>query len=464
MNRYKELWRAIIESIAGTEQDFTSGSLKRAILLLSIPMVLEMLMESIFAVVDILFVSRLGADAVAIVGITESMMTIIYALSMGLGVGATAMISRRIGEKNYSDASVAAIQAILAGLFISIVLSIVGLNYSRQLLKLMGASESAIASGWKYTAWMISGNAVIVLLFINNAIFRSAGDAAISMRVLWIANLLNIGLDPCFIYGLGPFPKLGVEGAAVATNIGRGIAVLFQFYFLFNGKHRIKLNLRSMIPDFLLMHKLIKLSMGGIAQNIIATTSWVVLVKILATFGSSVVAGYTIALRIVIFALLPSWGVSNATATLVGQNLGAKLPARAEQAVWITGKINMILMGVIGIILIIFPGFFMRLFISDISVIEFGSVALYIISFGFVFYSFGMVIIQAINGAGDTFTPMWLNIICFWGLEIPLAYMLTFKAGMNQNGVYLAIVIAESIMAVLATILFLRGKWKLRNV
>jgi putative MATE family efflux protein len=464
MNRYKQLWRAIIESISGTEQDFTSGSLKRAILLLSIPMVLEMLMESIFAVVDILFVSRLGADAVAVVGITESMMTIIYALSMGLGVGATAMVSRRIGEKNYQGASFVAIQAILAGAFISVAISIIGFMFSRDLLHMIGASEAAIASGWKYTTWMISGNMVIVLLFINNAIFRSAGDAAISMRVLWIANLLNMALDPCFIYGLGPFPELGVQGAAVATNIGRAVAVCFQFYFLLNGRHRIKLNIRAFFPDFKLMLKLLKLSLGGIAQNIIATTSWVVLIKILATFGSSVVAGYTIAIRIVVFALLPSWGVSNATATLVGQSLGANLPERAERAVWITGKINMVLMGAIGIILIIFSDFFMRLFIPDMSVVEYGSVALFIISCGFVFYSFGMVTVQAINGAGDTFTPMWLNIVCFWLIELPLAYFLTFKTGLHQKGVYLSIVIAESVLAVLGTILFLRGKWKLKKV
>lgn len=464
MNRYKELWRAIIESISGTEQDFTSGSLKRAILLLSVPMVLEMLMESIFAVVDIMFVSRLGADAVAIVGITESMMTIIYALSMGLGVGATALISRRIGEKNYQGASFVAVQAVLAGLFISLIISVVGVFYSHDLLQMMGASDAAIDKGWKYTAWMISGNMVIVLLFINNAIFRSAGDAAISMRVLWIANLLNIGLDPCLIYGWGPFPELGIEGAAVATNIGRAIAVMFQFYFLFNGKHRIKLHIREFLPDFPLMLKLVRLSLGGIAQNLIATTSWVVLVKILATFGSSVVAGYTIAIRIVVFALLPSWGVSNATATLVGQSLGANLPERAERAVWITGKINMILMGTIGIIIILFPGFFMRLFIPDMAVVEYGSVALFIISCGFVFYSFGMVMIQAINGAGDTFTPMWLNIVCFWLIEIPLAYFLTFNTGLHQKGVYLAIVIAESVLAVSGTVLFIRGKWKLKKV
>jgi putative MATE family efflux protein len=379
-------------------------------------------------------------------------------------VGATAMVSRRIGEKNPSGASFVAVQAILAGAFVSVVISAMGLMFSRDLLEMMGASETAIANGWRYTFWMISGNMVIVLLFINNAIFRSAGDAAISMRVLWIANLLNIGLDPCFIYGWGPFPELGVEGAAVATNIGRAVAVIFQFYFLFNGRHRIKLNIRAFLPDFKLMLKLVQLSLGGIAQNLIATTSWVVLIKMLATFGSSVVAGYTIAIRIVIFALLPSWGVSNATATLVGQSLGANLPERAERAVWITGKINMILMGVIGIILILFSNFFMGLFIPDISVVEYGSVALFIISCGFVFYSFGMVTIQAINGAGDTFTPMWINIVCFWLIELPLAYVLTFKTGLHQKGVYLSIVIAESVLAILGTILFIRGKWKLKKV
>jgi putative MATE family efflux protein len=464
MSRYKNLWRDIIEAISGTDQDFSSGSLKRAILLLSIPMVLEMFMESIFAVVDIFFVSKLGADAIAVVGITESMMTIIYALSLGLGVGATAMISRKIGEKKPYEASEAAIQAILVAVTVSLAIAIPGRLFAKDLLQLMGASPSAIESGWKYTAWMIGGNTVITLLFVINAIFRSAGDAAISMRVLWAANIINIILDPCLIYGWGPFPAYGVEGAAIATNIGRGFAVVLQLYFLFNNKHRIKISFGRIRPKLTLMLKLIKLSLGAIAQNLIATSSWIGLVAIMAQFGSNVVAGYTLSVRVLIFALLPAWGISNAASTLVGQSLGAQNPERAEKAVWFTGMVNAILMGIIGLILVLNPGFFIGIFTDNSVIIQYGAMALRTISYGFLCYSFGMVIVQAINGAGDTYTPTAINFVCFWLIEIPLAYFLVYKLNMKDMGVYWAIVIAESLIAITGTIIFMQGKWKLKKI
>ena len=351
MQRYKHLWRDIIESISGTEQDFSTGRLSRAILLLSIPMVLEMVLESVFAIVDIFFVSGLGSNAVAIVGLTESMMTIIYAISMGLSAGTTAIVSRRIGEKLPRAASIAAVQSIMAGFAISLTLAIPGMIYAKDLLALMGASPKAIADGWKFTATMMGGNVVIMLLFIINAVFRSSGDAAISMRVLWAANLLNIVLDPILIYGWGPIPAFGVQGAAIATTTGRGIGVLFQLYLLFSQKYRIKLSLADFIPYPKVMIQLIRLSLGGMAQNIIATSSWIGLVRIISTFGSDVVAGYTIAIRILIFTLLPAWGISNAASTLVGQNLGAGKPERAARSAWITGLVNMVLLGLVLLLL-----------------------------------------------------------------------------------------------------------------
>jgi putative MATE family efflux protein len=464
MQRYKHLWRDIIESISGTEQDFSTGRLSRAILLLSIPMVLEMALESVFAIVDIFFVSRIGSDAVAIVGLTESMMTIVYAISMGLGAGTTAIVSRRIGEKNPKGASTAAVQSILAGFTVSICLSIPGFIFAKDLLHLMGASPKAIAEGWKFTATMMGGNTVIMLLFIINAVFRSSGDAAISMRVLWVANLLNIVLDPIFIYGWGPIPAFGVQGAAIATTTGRGIGVLFQVYLLFGKKHRIKFSIPDFVPNLKVMIQIIRLSLGGMAQNIIMTSSWIALVRIISTFGSDVVAGYTIAIRILIFTLLPAWGLSNAASTLVGQNLGAGKPERAARSAWITGVVNMILLGCISIIILINPPFFIRLFIRDPAVINYGAHALQIISYGYVSYAMGMVMVQSINGAGDTYVPMFINIICFWLIEIPVAYLLSKVFGFQQEGVYYSIVIAETAMTILGITWFKLGKWKVKKV
>ena len=462
--KLKSFFNNVAEAISGTEQDYTEGSLSRAILLLSIPAVLEMVMESIFVIADIFFVSKLGANAVATVGLTESMMTIIYAISIGLGTATTSLVSRRIGEKNPDAASVAAFQAILTGIIVSLLIGIPGALFSKKLLGMMGASQPIVEIMSGYTTIMLGGNIVIMMLFIINAIFRSAGDATVAMKVLWIGNIINIILDPCLIFGLGPFPHMGVTGAAVATNIGRGTAVLVQFYLLFFGKKRIRLSIKHLEVNFRIMLKLLKLSIGSIGQNLIGTTSWIALVRIISMFGSEVVAGYTIAMRIIGFTLLPSWGISNAASTLVGQNLGAKKPARAERAVWVTGWINMILLGIIGLILVLFPEIFIRIFIGNETVVKSGVLGLRIVSIGFVAYGLGMVLVNSFNGAGDTSTPLKINIFAFWCIEIPLAWLLAIKAGFNEEGVFIAIVVAESLMTLIAWLVFRRGKWKLKEV
>ena len=463
-NKLKSLWRDILESISGTEQDFTSVRLGRAILLLSIPMVLEMLMESIFAIADIFFVSKLGPDAIATVGITESILTIIYAIGMGLSMATTAMVSRRIGEKKPYAASVIAVQSIIAGSIVSILIGIPGIIFAQDLLRLMGANADIIENGYLYTSILLGSNCIIMLLFIINAVFRSAGDAAISMRVLLLANFANIILDPLLIFGYGPIPAMGIKGAAIATSIGRGIAVLYQFYLLFSGKGRIRILKKAIKVNLRIMFHLFKISLGGIGQSIIATTSWIGMVRIIAMFGSTALAGYTIAIRIIVFALLPSWGVSNAAATLVGQNLGAKKPHRAEKAVWATGYVNMVILGIVSVLFISIPEAFVRLFIGHPDVIATGAKGLRIISMGYIFYAMGMVMVQAFNGAGDTRTPTQINLICFWLIEIPLAYFLANIYGMHENGVYTAIIIAESTMTIIAMWLFKKGRWKTEKV
>ena len=460
----KSFFNNVTEALSGTEQDFTEGKLSRAILLLSIPAVLEMVMESIFVIVDIFFVSKLGANAVATVGITESMVTIIYAIAIGLGTATTSLVSRRIGEKNPDAAAVAALQAIITGIIISVLIGLPGAILAKHLLGLMGALKPIIDSMSGYTRIMLGGNIVIMMLFIINAIFRSAGDAAVAMKVLWIGNIINIILDPCLIFGLGPFPHLGVTGAALATTIGRGTAVLFQFWLLFFGKKRIQLSAKHFTVNFRIMMKLMKLSFGSIGQNLIGTTSWIALVRIISIFGSEAVAGYTIAMRIIGFTILPSWGLSNAASTLVGQNLGAKKPERAEKSVWATALVNMILLSIIGLILVIFPETFIRIFIDNENVIKSGVLGLRIVSIGFIAYGLGMVLVNSFNGAGDTSTPLKINIFAFWFVEIPLAWLLAIKAGLNEEGVFIAIVVAESLMTLISWIVFRRGKWKLKIV
>ncbi len=458
--RAKNLWVSVIDAVSGKENDFTRIPVRKAIFLLSLPMILEMFMEAVFAVVDIFFVSKLGADAVAMVGITESLMTIVYAIGIGIGTGTTALIARRIGEGKLKEASLSGFQAILLSLFISILISIPGIIYAEEILRFMGTSEVVASKAYQYTAIMLGSNTVIMFLFVINAIFRSSGDAAMSMRVLWMANIINIILDPCLIFGLGPFPELGLKGAAIATTIGRGLAVVFQFFILINGKRRIKLTFSQIAINIQIVLKLIKLSIGGIGQALIATSSWIGLMRIMAEFGNEVLAGYTIAIRIIVFSLLPAWGLGNAASTLTGQNLGALKPDRAERSVWLASFINIAIMAFFSLFFIAFPETFIRIFINDPIVISHGVTALKLMSIGLISYGFGMVIIQAFNGAGDTITPTIINLVCFWVIEIPLAYLLAVIFQFSQMGIYFAILFSETLMTVIGLYFFLKGKWK----
>jgi putative MATE family efflux protein len=462
--RLLDLLRNLREAVRGSQQDFTQGSLGRAILLLSVPMVLEMSMESVFAVVDVFFVARLGPEAVATVGLTESVLTLLYAVAVGLGMSTTAMVARRIGEKNPAGAAVAAVQAIVLSILLSLPMTVMGIFFAPQLLGLMGAAPSITQTHWGYPAVMFGGNITIMLLFLNNAIFRGAGDAAIAMRALWIANVANIILDPCFIFGWGPFPAWGVTGAAVATNIGRGLGVLYQFMMLFRRQSRVRLTRHNARLDMTVMLNLIRVSVGGIFQFLIGTASWIGLVRIISTFGSTALAGYTIAIRITVFGLLPSWGLSNAAATLVGQNLGAQKPERAERSVWLTSWCNMVFLGGVGAVFIFFAGPLVRLFTADPAVVPIGAACLRTISYGYLFYGFGMVIVQAFNGAGDTYTPTIINLFCYWLFQIPLAYTLAQTLGFGPQGVFWAICVAESLIAVVGLVIFKRGKWKMRII
>ncbi len=459
-----QFFRDVWEALTGTEQDFTEGKLSRAILLLSIPMVLEMVMESTFAIVDIYFVQKLGADAVAIVGITESMISIIYAIAWGLSFAATSIVSRRIGEHNPDGAARAAFQSIVAGTLVSLSIAMIGVFGSKTLLTWMGSSSKVIEEGWMFTSIMITGNVIIMLLFINNAIFRSSGDAAIAMKVLIVANIINMVLDPCFIFGWGPFPELGVTGAAVATTTGRGLAVIYQFWLLSRGKHRIKIRWHHVHFDWKLIKHIFEVAGGGIAQNLIGTASWIFLMVIVAKFGSVVVAAYTVAIRIIIFALLPSWGLSNAASTLVGQNLGAGKPDRAEKAVIFSALVNFFVLGIVGAVFVFFPTQIVQLITNDPDVVPYAAESLRTISYGFILFGVGMVMIQAFNGSGDTNTPTYINFFCFWLLEIPLAWFLAMSLGLHQVGVYISIVAAESAIAIIAFILFRKGKWKEKKV
>ena len=444
--------------------DYTQGSIGRAILLLSVPMMLEMAMESAFAVVDVYFVSSLGASAVATVGLTESMLTLVYAVGIGLSMGTTALVARRIGEKNPKEAADAAVQAIAVAIAASIPFSVAGAFFAKDLLRLMGADAWSIEHGYRYTVWMLGGNAVIMLIFVINAVFRGAGDAAIAMRVLWVANGINIVLDPILIFGWGPFPAMGIEGAAVATNIGRGLGVALQLWVLFRGAKHIRVLASQVRLHTAMMARLVRTSLGGIGQFIIATSSWIGLVRIVSEFGSEAVAGYTIAVRIFVFTLMPSWGLSNAAATLVGQNLGAKQPERAERSVWITGFANMAFLAVVSIVYISMNESLVRIFTSEPGVVAAGAQCLLIVSFGYIFFAWGLVMPQAFNGAGDTMTPTKINFFCFWLLEIPLAYWLAISMGLKATGVYWSIVVAESTAGLVAIWLFRKGKWKQTNV
>jgi putative MATE family efflux protein len=457
-------WASIREALRGSHQDFTAGNLNRAILLLAIPMVLEMVLESLFAVVDVFWVGRLGADAVATVGLTESLLSLVFAVGLGLSLSTTAMVARRIGEKDPEGAAVAGVQAIAIGLAISVLIGVPCLFYAPRLLQLMGASPQIIAVGSGYARIALGGSGAIMLLFLNNAIFRGAGDAAIAMRLLWVSNIINLVLDPCLIFGLGPFPRLGVTGAALATFTGRSIGVGYQFYRLVRGTERVRILRRQIHVNLKVLLRLLRVSLTGILQFAIAHTSWIGLVRIVSVFGSAALAGYTIAIRIVIFVILPSWGLSNAAATLVGQNLGAKQPERAATSVWRTGFYNMLFLGGIGILFLIFAEPVVRLFTNDPMVVPLAASCLRIISYGNIGYAYGMVMLQAFNGAGDTVTPTIVNFFGFWLLEIPLAYFLALHAGLRSSGVYISIVVAEAAIAFASIILFRQGRWQRQQI
>ena len=458
------LWADIKEAVRGSHRSYTTGPIGRAILLLAIPMVLEMIMESVFAVVDIFWVSHLGTDAAATVGLTESLLTIIYALAIGLSIGAMAMVARRIGEQNPDGAARAAVQAIALALLVSITIGIVATPLAPRLLTLMGGSPWVIEHGVGFTRVMLACNFTVVTLFMVNAIFRGAGDAAIAMRTLWIANWINIALGPCLIFGIGPFPKLGIVGAAIATNIGRGTGALIALIRLFRSGGRFNIRREHLRIEPAIMARLIRLSGTATFQVFIGMASWIGLVRIISSFGSNAVAGYTFGIRVILFALLPSWGMANAAATMVGQALGAKDPDRAERAVWQAGFYNMIFLGIVGVLFVVFAPQIIWFYTSDPEVARYGVDCLRIVAYGFLFYAYGMVLGQSFNGAGDTWTPTVLNLFVFWLWEIPLGYVLSVVLGMGPRGVFFAITIAFSTLAVASALVFRRGKWKRKVV
>jgi putative MATE family efflux protein len=456
----RSFWSAVRESLNGSHQDYTTGNLNRTILLLAIPMVLE----SLFAVTDVFWVGRLGANAVATVGMTESLLALVFAIGLGVSMATTAMVARRIGEKDPEDAAIAGVQAIVLGLLISLLIGIPAGVYAPELLRAMGASPEIVAIGSDYARIALGGCGAIIMLFLNNAIFRGAGDASIAMRLLWVSNIINLVLDPCLIFGIGPFPRMGVTGAALATLTGRSIGVLYQFYRLLKGTERIHVLVRQLHINLRVMTKLLRVSLTGIVQFAIANTSWIVLVRIISIFGADAVAGYTIAIRIVIFFILPAWGLSNAAATLVGQNLGAKMPDRAAQAVWRTSLYNVIFLGVLGVFFVVFATPVVRLFVHDPMVVPIAATALRTFACGNLGYAYVMVMLQAFNGAGDTLTPTIVNFFGFWVLELPLAWALAVGLRMGANGAFLSVVIAECSIAIASIILFKRGRWAKQQI
>lgn len=457
-------WHDLREAVTGSDQDFTTGSLRRAIALLAIPMILEMAMESVFAVVDVFFVARLGAEAVATVGLTEAMLTLIFAVAIGLSMAATALVARRIGEGDREAAAVTAVQALLLGLVVAVAVGVAGLLAAEHLLGLMGASETVIATGTGFTTVMLAGSATIMLLFLGNAVFRGAGDAAIAMRVLWFANGINIVLDPCLIFGLGPFPEMGLTGAAVATTTGRGLGVLYVLVSMVRGRGRIAVRRRHLRVDPAVLWRLVKVSVGGVGQYLVETASWLALVRILAFFGSAVLAGYTIAIRIVVFTFLPAWGLSNAAATLVGQNLGAGRRRRAEMSVWLTARYNLYFLGLVAIVMLLFPEPLVRVFTAEPEVVEMGVLSLRWIAALYLPLAYGLVMVQAFNGAGDTVTPTVVKLFTHWLWQLSLAWYLAHPVGLGPLGVLVAVASAEALFGVVGILLFRRGRWKLKEI
>lgn len=461
---FRKFLRYFFEALKGSEQDYTEGNLNKAIFMLSIPMILEMIMESLFAVVDVFFVSKVSVNAVATVGLTESVMMVVYSIAVGLSMAATATVARRIGEKDPQAASVAAVQAMILGLSAALLIGVTGAIFAKDVLRLMGGSPELVAEGYGYTRWIFLGNVSLMMLFLINAIFRGAGDASIAMRSLWLANGLNMVLDPLFIFGLGPIPAMGVEGAAIATTTGRTVGVLYQLYYLFDGGSRIKITVRALVVKWDVLRKMVKVSVGGIGQFLIESASWIFLMRVMSLFGEEALAGYTISFRVLVFTLLPSWGLANAAGTLVGQNLGAMKPDRAETSVWRTALINVVFLGIIGAIFLIFAEQVITIFTPETTVVAFGTLSLQIICLGYVFFAYGMVLVQAFNGAGDTKTPTVINVFVFWIFQIPFAYWLAVVMEWGPSGVFWAIAIAHSVLAVVGIIIFKRGRWKLVQV
>jgi len=463
-NQQKFSWRRmrafIRESLSDNETDFTTGPINRALGLLAVPMMLEMAMEAIFAVVDIAFVSRLGTNAIAAVGLTEALITVLYALAIGLGMGVTAMISRRIGARDPVAAACVMGQAIWVGAGLAIIIGSFGVIYAADLLNMMGASDAVISEGKGFTAVLLGGNASILFLFLLNAGFRGAGDAPVALRALTLANGLNIILDPCLIFGLGPFPEMGVTGAAVATTIGRGVGVAYLFCYLFAGNGRLHFQVKNLAISPELISRMISISLGGIGQFLIATSSWIAIMRVVALYGSAPIAAYTIALRLIEFVFLPAWGLGNAAATLVGQNLGAGKPERAEKSVWLASRYNVVFMTVLGAMFVVLAPEIVALFTANDEILRYGVSCLRILGIGYPMYAIGMIVIQAINGAGDTRTPSFLNFVCFWIVQIPLAYWLATMVGFGPDGVFTAIVVSESLLTILGVIVFRRGGWR----
>ena len=464
-SKYKTHWLALLkEAVLGSRQDFTAISMNRAIFLLAVPMVLEMVMESLFGIVDIFFVAHLGADATATVGITEGMLVMVMAVAIGLSLGTTAVVARRTGEHDKDGAAEAAVQAIVIGVAVSAVVFAICFPMAPWFLKLMGASAGILQTGSTYSRIMLSSSGVIVMLYLINAIFRGAGDAAVAMRVLWLANWINIILDPCLIRGLGPFPRLGVTGAGVSTTIGRSIGILFQLYVLSKGSPHLEVMRKHVRLIGPVMLNILRLAGTGALQFGIATANWVMMVRMVQSFGSAATAGYTIAIRIVIFSIMPSWGLGGAAATLVGQNLGAKQPERAEQSVWRSAYLNMLFLGGVSLVFLLFAPYLVGIFSSDSEIVRSGAACLRIMSACYLLFAYGIVIVQAFNGAGDTWTPTWINLLSYWIVPLPLAYFLGHRLGMGPNGVYIAMLTAEIILAVIAITVFRRGKWKVKVV
>jgi len=459
-SKLSSLWTELKDAIRGSEADYTEIKIGKAVFLLAIPMILELIMESTFAVVDIFFVGKLGPSAVATVGLTETYLFLLYSIGMGLSMAVTAIVARRIGEKEKEKAGITAVQAIMIAILVSVPFAIAGIFFAKDLLALMGGDEWVIEHGFRYTQWMLGGNVVIMLLFIINSVFRGAGDAAIAMRVLWIANGINIVLDPVLIFGWGPFPELGIEGAAIATNIGRGTGVLVQLYLLFRGGKHIRVLKSYLKPQWEIVANIFRTSIGGIGQMIVAMTSWIFIMRIISEFGSEAIAGATIAIRIMMFSMMPAWGMSNAVATLVGQNLGAQKSDRAERSVWITVFWNMLFLIGVAVVYFFYSKTLVGIFTDEAGVIEIGGMWLKIVSYSYFIYGWWMVATQAFNGAGDTMTPTKINLVFFWLIQIPLSYFMSKILGMDVSGVFWAIFISETSVGLFTLWLFKKGSWK----